>query len=220
MLTLGLVMQMLINIGIIFLNIPTIAGLSADIYSRHQKNQANRLMGLILSTIGGIDLVIWIIILIIYYDKFNNSAARYLHNNFYDTLIKMFIIGIIKVIGVATNQIIVQNVSNKGVLIFWITITALDCIASLATYVPLFSLIDWLDYAEWLDLYSDSDSVRRWRLYRMGFEIIIALCLIPKLLTAISAVYIVIKGLFGRSNQEQTTIEMDIMDPQLLNNMI
>ena len=54
----------------------------------------------------------------------------------------------------------------------------------------------------------------------MGFEIIIALCLIPKLFTAISAVYIVIKGLFGRSNQEQTTIEMDIMDPLLLNNMI
>ena len=118
-------MEMLINIGIIFLNTPTIAGLSADIYSRHQKNQANRLMGLILSTIGGIDLVIWIIILIINYDKFNNSVP--------DALIIMFNIGIIKVIGVATNQIIVQNVSNKRVLIFWIAITALDFIASLAT---------------------------------------------------------------------------------------
>ena len=201
-------MKMLINIGIIFVNIPTIAGLSADIYSRHQKNQANRLMGLILSTIGGIDLVIWLIILIIYNDEFKNSAARYLHNYFADALIKMFIIGIIKVIGVATNQIIVQNVSKKGVLIFWIAITALDCIASLA-YVPLFLLTNDL-------LYSDA----RRLLYIFVFEIIIALCLIPKLLTAISAVYIVIKGLFGRSNQEQTTIEMDIMNPQLSNNMI
>ena len=192
-------MEMLINIGIIFLNIPTIAGLSADIYSRHQKNQANRQMGLILSTIGVIDLVIWLIILIICYHEFNNSVP--------DALIIMFNIGIIKVIGVATNQIIVQNVSNKRVLIFWIAITALDCIASLATYIPNF-----ISYDAWQTF---------WRLrFSTEYEICIAFCLIPKLLTAISAVYIVIKGLFGRSNQEQTTIEMDIMDPQLLNNMI
>ena len=202
-------MEMLINIGIIFLNIPTIAGLSADIYSGHQKNQANRLMGLILSAIGGIDLVIWIIILIINYDKFNNTVS--------DALIIMFSIGIIKVIGVATNQIIVQNVSNKRVLIFWIAITALDFIASLATNFSLFLIADWLYYYNY---YLNSDA-GRWGLYIfVKSKIIIALCLIPKLFAAISAVYIVIKGLFGGSNQEQTTIEMDIMYPQLLNNMI
>ena len=222
LLTFGLGIRILIMV-IVFFNLPTITGLSADIYNCYQRNQANKWMGLILSTIGGIDLLIWLMLMLMlinYYGDFAIDSLDYDYGytekvpknynyNFSKnyTLIKIILINIVKFVAFVNNQIIAQNVSNKIALIFWIAITALDCIASLATYIPNF-----ISYDAWQTF---------WRLrFSTEYEICIAFCLIPKLLTAISAVYIVVKGLFGRSNQEQTTIEMDIMDPQLLNNMI
>ena len=153
-----------------------------------------------------------------HHEDYEDENVNFSKNYKLQRTIKIILISIVKFFALANNQIIVQNVSNKRTLIFWIAITVLDCIASLATYSALYLLPNWFEYAEWFDQPYFDD--RRWRLYIIGFEIIIPLCQIPKLLTAISAVYIVIKGLFVRSNQEQTTIEMDIMDPQLSNNMI
>ena len=93
----------------------------------------------------------------------------------------------------------VQNITNERSLIFWIAITVLDNIANLALYFPLFFDYDyWDNWGDWL-FYQ----------YTSGYDIRIAFDLIPKLLSAIPAVYIVIKGLLSGSNQEQTTIEMD-----------
>ena len=172
---------MIIIIGLVFFNISTIAALSADIYNQYQKKGANGLIGRILSTIGGIEAT-WMIILII------------LRGYFIPINIIVVIIIIIKAIGlVLVNQILVINVANKGALIFWITITILDCIVIFATIL--------------------GGSI-------FGYGIFVALCLLPKLLTAISAIHIVIKGLCSGSNQEQTTFEMNVRDPPLSYNML
>ena len=169
----------------IFFNFPAIAGFSADIYNRYPKNQATRLMGLILSAIGGIDLVIWLILQISLWRK------RSLKNIF--TLIT--ILGPTKVIGLLTNQIIVKNVSDIRFLIFWIAITTLDCIFPFVNITVN---------------YYPNDA--------FFANMMVAWSMIPKLFTAIPAVYIVIKGLW--SNQEQTTIEMNTRDPEISYNML
>ena len=224
LLTFGLGIRILIMV-IVFFNLPTITGLSADIYNCYQRNQANKWMGLILSTIGGIDLVIWLIKLITYYGDslhygFNSTLNDYGYDGHHEDYkdgnanfsknyktIKIILISIVKFFALANNQIIVQNASNKRAWILWIAITVLDCIASLA----------FISY--------DHHYARLWRTvwhlrFSIEYEICIAFCLIPKLLSVIPAVYIVIKGLCGGSNQEQTTIEMNIMDPPLSYNML
>ena len=105
------------------------------------------------------------------------------------------ILGPTKVIGLLTNQIIVKNVSDIRFLIFWIAITTLDC-----TFPFVNITVN----------YYPNDA--------FFANMMVAWSMIPKLFTAIPAVYIVIKGLW--SNQEQTTIEMNTRDPEISYNML
>ena len=153
----------------IFFNIPSIVGFSAGIYNLYQKNPATRLMGLILSTIGGIDVVICLMPML-----------------WHQNIVLSITILCFKVIGLVTNQIIVRNVSDKRILVFWIAITTLDCIFAFVLF-----------------------SFAKRRSYHNKVNVIGVMFLIPKLFTSISAVYIVIKGLFSGSSRNQTLIEMN-----------
>ena len=112
-----------ISISMLLLNIPTVVGFSADIYHRYRKNQETRLMGLILSVIGGIDLVIWLMpkpLLWVVPIPWKQSEHMF---------ISIVILCIIKVLGFVTNQIIARNLSDKKLLIIWIAVTIIDCMA-------------------------------------------------------------------------------------------